>query len=88
MLGTHFYASFTMATKLLLVRHVLHRLRNSAPRKQARHNTLKPFPPPVTGGNSGIGVETARVLSQHGCRVIITSRKADAAEAAIQKMKD
>ncbi|KAK9867911.1 hypothetical protein WJX84_009223 [Apatococcus fuscideae] len=42
----------------------------------------------LTGGNSGLGAETARVLAGIGARVIITSRRMSAGEktaAAIQK---
>ncbi|MDH6436772.1 NAD(P)-dependent dehydrogenase (short-subunit alcohol dehydrogenase family) [Streptomyces sp. SAI-144] len=28
----------------------------------------------ITGGNSGIGLETARALARHGARVILTGR--------------
>ena len=42
----------------------------------------------VTGGNSGIGTETARVLASRGCTVIITSRRKEAAEKAIQQIKE
>jgi NAD(P)-dependent dehydrogenase (short-subunit alcohol dehydrogenase family) len=36
----------------------------------------------ITGGNSGIGLETARVLLQHGARVILAGRSHDKLEAA------
>ncbi|KAK9866173.1 hypothetical protein WJX84_008272 [Apatococcus fuscideae] len=42
----------------------------------------------ITGGNSGLGAETARVLAGKGARVILTSRRVEAGEkvaAAIQK---
>ncbi|KAJ1404720.1 hypothetical protein B484DRAFT_338029 [Ochromonadaceae sp. CCMP2298] len=38
----------------------------------------------VTGGNSGIGLETCKALALAGCRVIMCSRDEDAAEAAIK----
>lgn len=41
----------------------------------------------MTGGNSGLGEETARVLALHGCRVIITSRSANAAEDSIKRIQ-
>lgn len=37
----------------------------------------------VTGGNSGIGVETAEALAQMGARVIVTARNADKGRAAV-----
>ena len=36
----------------------------------------------VTGGTRGIGNATARILAEGGAQVAITSRKAEAAEAA------
>lgn len=38
----------------------------------------------VTGGNSGIGLETCKTLSSAGCRVILCSRSVDAGNKAIQ----
>ena len=40
----------------------------------------------MTGGNSGIGAETAKVLALAGCRVIISSRSVPAGEAAVANM--
>ena len=37
----------------------------------------------VTGGNSGIGLETARALAGMGARVIVTARNADKGRAAV-----
>jgi NAD(P)-dependent dehydrogenase (short-subunit alcohol dehydrogenase family) len=37
----------------------------------------------VTGGNSGIGVETAEALARMGARVIVTARNADKGRAAV-----
>jgi NAD(P)-dependent dehydrogenase (short-subunit alcohol dehydrogenase family) len=41
----------------------------------------------ITGGNSGIGLETARVLARHGARVILAGRhqaKLDEAADAVR----
>lgn len=38
----------------------------------------------ITGGNSGIGLETCKALSSAGCRVIMGSRSVDAGQKAIQ----
>ncbi|KAL1124549.1 hypothetical protein AAG570_001175 [Ranatra chinensis] len=42
----------------------------------------------VTGGNSGIGFETARSLALHGCKVIIACRSLEAAHIAIRKVRE
>lgn len=42
----------------------------------------------VTGGNKGIGFETARGLGRQGLHVIITSRDDNAGEAAAQALRD
>lgn len=42
----------------------------------------------VTGGNSGIGFETALALANFGANVIILSRNQEKAEAAIKSIKD
>ena len=42
----------------------------------------------VTGGNSGIGYETALALSTMGARVIVTARNADKGRAAVAAMND
>lgn len=42
----------------------------------------------LTGGNSGIGVETARALASAGAKVILTSRKAAAGEAVVASLKE
>jgi len=39
----------------------------------------------VTGGNSGIGLETVKALASAGCRVIIASRNVQAAEKAVEE---
>jgi len=41
-----------------------------------------------TGGNSGIGVETARALASAGAKVILTSRKVAAGEAVVASLKE
>jgi retinol dehydrogenase 12 len=40
----------------------------------------------VTGGNSGIGLETAAALAAMGARVLITARDAGRGEAAVEKL--
>ncbi|XP_044726700.1 WW domain-containing oxidoreductase-like [Chrysoperla carnea] len=42
----------------------------------------------VTGGNTGIGFETARSLVLHGCKVIFACRNTDAAEAAVKRIAE
>jgi NAD(P)-dependent dehydrogenase (short-subunit alcohol dehydrogenase family) len=42
----------------------------------------------VTGGNSGIGEETARVLANAGAKVILTSRSAANAESVAKALKE
>lgn len=41
----------------------------------------------ITGGNSGVGVETARAFAQAGARVIITSRSVSAGEKVVASLK-
>ena len=41
----------------------------------------------LSGGNSGIGVETARVLAQAGAKVILTSRKLSAGEEVVASLQ-
>ena len=38
----------------------------------------------ITGGNSGIGLETCKALSSAGCRVIMGTRSVDAGQKAVQ----
>jgi NAD(P)-dependent dehydrogenase (short-subunit alcohol dehydrogenase family) len=40
----------------------------------------------VTGGNSGIGLETCKVLAERGCKVVLCSRSREAGEAAIASL--
>lgn len=42
----------------------------------------------ITGGNSGIGLEAARVLSLKNAEVILTSRSAEKGEAAVKTIKN
>lgn len=42
----------------------------------------------VTGGNSGIGVETVRALASAGSRVILTSRSVEAGQGVTKQLKD
>ena len=42
----------------------------------------------VTGGNSGIGLETVRVLAERGARVILCSRSAAAGKDALRGLGD
>ena len=42
----------------------------------------------VTGANTGIGYETARMLAQKGADVILACRSVDKAEAAAQRIRD
>lgn len=41
----------------------------------------------VTGGNSGIGVETVRALASAGSRVILTSRSVEAGQTVAKQLK-
>lgn len=41
----------------------------------------------ITGANTGIGFETARSLAKHGCNVIFACRNLNAANDAIDKIK-
>lgn len=42
----------------------------------------------VTGANTGIGFETARVLAQRGARVLMACRSADKAQAAMDRIRN
>lgn len=41
----------------------------------------------ITGGNSGIGLETARALVHQSAHVVITSRTRERGDAAVQELK-
>ncbi|MFJ9553968.1 oxidoreductase [Nocardiopsis sp. NPDC101807] len=41
----------------------------------------------ITGGNSGIGLETARVLARHGARVILAGRSRDKLDRAAEAVR-
>ena len=41
----------------------------------------------ITGGNSGIGLETAKVLHATGATIYITARDSDKIEKAIEEIK-
>jgi len=41
----------------------------------------------VTGANTGIGLETARMLAQKGARVVLACRSAEKAEVALQSIR-
>ncbi len=38
----------------------------------------------ITGGNSGIGLATAQLFARHGARVIVTARRQEVLDAAVQ----
>ena len=41
----------------------------------------------ITGGNSGIGLETARVLARHGARVLLAGRRQDKLDRAVAELR-
>lgn len=41
----------------------------------------------VTGGNSGIGVETVKALATSGSRVVLTSRSVEAGVKVAEQLK-
>ena len=41
----------------------------------------------ITGGNSGLGLEAAKILTGKGAKVVITSRKEDKARAALAEVR-
>jgi NAD(P)-dependent dehydrogenase (short-subunit alcohol dehydrogenase family) len=40
----------------------------------------------ITGGNSGIGLEAAKILCQKNARVVISARSPEKAEAALSEV--
>ncbi|TNE88397.1 MAG: SDR family NAD(P)-dependent oxidoreductase [Deltaproteobacteria bacterium] len=42
----------------------------------------------ITGGNSGLGLEAAKLLAARGARVVITSRREDNANAALAEIRE
>ncbi|HEY8538835.1 MAG TPA: SDR family NAD(P)-dependent oxidoreductase, partial [Steroidobacteraceae bacterium] len=42
----------------------------------------------VTGSSRGIGEAIAVRFAEHGAKVVVTSRKLDACEAVVKKIKD
>lgn len=42
----------------------------------------------ITGGSKGIGLGCARVFAQHGCKVVIAARGAEAGHAAVQDIRE
>ena len=41
----------------------------------------------VTGATGGLGYETARMLAEHGARVILAGRNADKGAAALKRLR-
>ena len=41
----------------------------------------------LAGGNSGLGIETARAIAHAGARVILTSRKVEAGQRVAQELQ-
>ena len=41
----------------------------------------------VTGSNTGLGLDTARVLAERGARVVLAVRNVDKGEAACEKIR-
>jgi hypothetical protein len=42
----------------------------------------------ITGGNSGVGLETARVLTAHGAHVILAGRNQDKLDEAVAEIRN
>jgi peroxisomal 2,4-dienoyl-CoA reductase len=58
-----------------------------SPRSPFRADLLQGKVALVTGGATGLGLETARVLGSHGARVAICSRKEDNLRAAVATLR-
>ena len=67
---------------IVLLVYVLNRYFSGA-RYIGKKPNLSGYYAVVTGGNSGIGKETALALVQQGCHVIIGARDTDKSEAVV-----
>ena len=55
---------------------------------EAFNTNLTDYDVIITGGNSGIGVDTAKALAKAGARCIITGRDVERAQQAINEIKE